>query len=196
MLDSIDLLKSIELYFHQDIAKSQCISIASILLKLCERSKKIISKFSQDALTFIIKSNYIRYTILISLIVENGKENFNRTMRQTCIYLLKQYFEFKLKTGELNNVLQESTTYIMQSSVDSCNVVRGIARNIIDHIRNNYTDSYSKFFESENTRMITVKNSSISTHSSDKKAKSSSTHLVMKTSKPSIGKARRVKIIP
>ena len=72
----------------------------------------------------------------------------------------------------------------------------GIAMNIIDHIRNNYTDSYSKFFESENTRMITVKNSSISTHSSDKKAKSSSTHLVMKTSKPSIGKARRVKIIP
>ncbi len=97
----------------------------------------------------------------------------------------------------LNEVLQMSGSYINDSVSDSCNIVRETSRNLIDHLRPDYKSRIDLFFESENIQAPVVKKAASLVNQKLKNPINKSKPMqVAKKGKPSLGKAKRIKIIP
>lgn len=159
-----------------------------------------MSRSSQDALSSIIQSDCSAYLLhIVVLITEFGNKNCNRMVRQTCMSLLKLALENRLEAHTVNDILEISSEFIKNSISDPCNVVRQTARSVIDHLRTNHEKSFSFFFESENINTTEPKVKVYGTNNMQNnfvQSKPKPLIVAKSTKSGSLGKARRVKIMP
>lgn len=171
--------------------------MVSILLKVCERSNKIITKKSHEAISVIVKAHLNLITSNIPLIIDFGQDSCNRFARQICIDIIKELFESINDSKILNNIMNIADSYIRLSSTDSCDVVRATARKIIYHLKKYENSPFSQSLTIENSqsnssgKIVSALTPNAKSKSSDRKATSISVQ------KPkALGKAQRVKIVP
>lgn len=171
--------------------------MVSVLLKVCERSNKIITKKSHEAISVIVKAHLNLITSNIPLIIDFGRDSCNRFVRQICIDIIKELVESLNDSKILNYILNIADSYIRFSSTDSCDVVRATARKIIDHLK--------KYDNSPFSQTLTIENSQSSSSGKvilaltpNSKSKSSDRNVTsISVQKPkALGKAQRVKIVP
>lgn len=171
--------------------------MVSILLKLCERSNKILTKKSHEAISTIVKAHVNLTPSTIPLIIDFGRDSCSRFVRQICIEITKELVESMNDPKILHNILNIADSYIRLSLTDSCDVVRATARKIIDHLKKYENNPFSQTLNTENSQSNST-DKIISASTPNSKSKSSDRNATsISVQKPkALGKAQRVKIIP
>lgn len=178
-----------------DIDKSLYGVIISILLKACERSNKIITKYAHEAISVIIKANLNFISVTIPLVIDFGRDNCNRFVRQICIEVIKELVEYSNDPKIVDNILAIAGAYIKSSANDSCDVVRSCSRKIGCAIKKCESNPFLQTLDIENSpKNNTEKKFSALCPNANRK---NSNMISVSVQKPKVhGKAQRVKIIP
>ena len=180
-----------------DIDKPLCAVIISILLKVCERSNKLITKYAHGAISATIKANINFVSSTIPLIIDFGRDNCNRFVRQICIELVRELVADLNDPKILDNILMIAGAYIRSSATDSCDVVRACSRKIVDHLKRYENNPFLQTLDIENSpKNSTIKNITTLSPNTNRKNSDRNTTSVS-VQKPKVhGKAQRVKILP
>lgn len=182
------------LIIEKDITKSCFGLIISVLLRILEKSNKIVSRSAHVSISNIIKSNTDLAPRAVPLIVEFGHDNRNKFVRKICVELLKETIEFSDDKKSLDSILRFAGTYIKKSAADSCNVVRENSKKIMEHIEKYNSDLFQEYFGIRNS-IIYSENSIKSSAPSLNLGNSEKEITTMNAQKSKgLGKAQRVRI--
>jgi hypothetical protein len=196
-LDSIELLKNIALKIKFDHDKSLCGVLIMILLKICERSNKILTKQAHESISVIIKANLNLISSTIPLIIDFGRNSSNKFVRQICIEIIKELIESFDEPKILDSIFNVAGKFIRYSTTDSCDLVRATSRKIIDYFKKYEISPFLKIMDSENSQKIHISKNIIESSPKNIRKSSDRNTTSFSVQKPKgLGKAQRVKNFP